>query len=69
MAPEQLPPSGQHAAGSGEGRFPARAPLRYEIEVLDRIIAWQIRTISWHEDEGRRLREQAAPHTRMPGPR
>jgi len=28
--------------------------------VLDRVIAWQVKTISWHRDEGRRLREQEA---------
>jgi hypothetical protein len=55
-----LPPADQHADGSGGGRLPASASLRNEIEVLDRIIAWQTKTISWHMDEGRRLREQAA---------
>jgi hypothetical protein len=46
---------------------PARASLRDEIEMLDRIIAWQIKTIIWHRDEGRRLREQAT-QMRTPGP-
>ena len=48
------------AGGSERGPLPASASLRNEIEVLDRIIAWQIKTISWHRDEGRRLGEQAA---------
>lgn len=52
-------PADQHARGSGASRLPAGASLRNEIEVLDRIIAWQIKTISWHADEGRRLRRQA----------
>jgi hypothetical protein len=50
----------QQAGGSGGGPLPASASLRNEIKVLDRIIAWQIRTINWHRDEGRRLREQEA---------
>ncbi len=49
-----------HADGSRGGRLPARASLQDEIKMLDRIIACQIKTISWHRDEGRRLREQAA---------
>lgn len=55
-----LRPAGQQPGGSGGGPLPAGASLGNEIEVLDRIIAWQIKTISWHADEGRRLREQAA---------
>jgi hypothetical protein len=55
-----LRPADHHADGSRGGRLPARASLRDEIKMLDRIIAWQIKTISWHRDEGRRLREQAA---------
>jgi len=55
-----VPPADQHARGSGGSRLPAGGSLRNEIEVLDRIIAWQIKTISWHADEGRRLRQEAA---------
>jgi len=55
-----LRPAVQLTDGSRGGRPPARASLRDEIEMLDRIIAWQAKTISWHRDEGRLLREQAA---------
>lgn len=55
-----LRPAVQLAEYSGGGRLPTRASVRDEIEMLDRIIAWQTKTISWHTDEGRFLREQAA---------
>jgi hypothetical protein len=43
----------------------AIASLQDEIGVLDRIIAWQLKTIDWHLEEDRRLRDQA---TRVRGP-
>ncbi len=51
--------------GSVTSQASARASLRQEIEVLNRIIAWQLKTIDWHAEEDRRLRAQA---TRMRGP-
>ena len=59
-----LRPADQLADRSGGVRLPARTSLRDEIKVLDRIIAWQIKTITWHSDESRCLREQA---TRLRG--
>ena len=52
----------QHADGSRGGRLPGRASPRDEIQMLERIIAWQSKAISWHRDEGRRLCEQAATY-------
>jgi hypothetical protein len=53
------PPGDQAAPGSATGTSPPSASLRHEIEVLDRIIAWHMKTIGWHQEEERRLRDQA----------
>lgn len=53
-------PAVQLAEGSRGSRLPAPPSPRDEIEMLDRIVAWQTKTISWHRNEGRLLREQAA---------
>jgi hypothetical protein len=53
------PPGDQAAPGSATGNSSPGASLRHEIEVLDRIIAWQVKTIDWHLKEERRLRDQA----------
>jgi hypothetical protein len=51
--------------GSVTSQASTRASLQQEIEVLNRIIGWQLRTIDWHTEEDRRLRAQA---TRIGGP-
>jgi hypothetical protein len=57
-----LPPPGKRPAdGSAIGWTSASSALREQIEVLDRIIFWQLKTISWHRREDRRLRDQAGP--------
>jgi hypothetical protein len=58
-------PGGHPADGSLTSQTSACASLQQEIEVLDRIIAWQLKTIDWHLEEDRRLRAQA---TRTTGP-
>ena len=40
------------------GGPPAAAALEPEIETLDRIITWQVKTVKWHLAEGRRLRDK-----------
>jgi hypothetical protein len=40
------------------GGPPAAAALEPEIETLDRIITWQVKTVNWHLAEGRRLRDK-----------
>ncbi len=52
--------SGKAADISAAGHAVASASLRDEIGMLDRIIAWQLTTISWHRAEDRRLRDQAS---------
>jgi len=47
------------AAGGLPDASAAAAALGREIQVLDRIIAWQARTVDWHLGEARRLRDQA----------
>jgi hypothetical protein len=55
-----LPQSGERAADdSATGRASASSALREQIEVLDRIISWQLKTIDWHRREDRRLHDQA----------
>ena len=47
------------------GGSPAGAALEQEIATLDRIVAWQLKTVDWHLAEACRLRDQEA---RINGP-
>jgi hypothetical protein len=47
------------------GHASASTSLQDEIGALDRIIAWQPKTVDWYLQEDRRLRDQA---TRVRGP-
>ncbi len=40
------------------GGQPTAAALEQEIETLDRIITWQVKTVNWHLAEGRRPRDK-----------
>lgn len=47
------------------GQASASASLQDDTGVLDRIVAWQPKTIDWHLEDDRRLRDRAT-HVRGP---
>ncbi len=50
------------------GGPPSAAAVEQEIQALERITAWQDRTVTWHPGETRRLRDLAGRANRPEGP-